>query len=211
MESSVEVLHHSSMVSSGHGDLPTSPMEGDAPKLLLDTTQSDTTDSATHPPDELSPVHELSPCGSLTNKTLNSMIETVYEKSIFDRVHRETESTEDSRERASTLHSGGSFQSAISGTPQTLYGSAIDDRPHHNGDVSQPLPAEGDVIQAGSIRYWYNDFSIIDHRLKLHFTMTLFEEEDEEFALILRVSNTHTVFAVISTPATRWRHHTQGE
>lgn len=38
-----------------------------------------------------------------------------------------------------------------------------------------------------NIQYSYTDFSSIDHRIKLHIILNIFEQENEELILLLRV------------------------
>lgn len=40
-----------------------------------------------------------------------------------------------------------------------------------------------------SVQYSYTDFSSIDHRIKLHIILNVFEHENEELVLLLRVRN----------------------
>lgn len=37
------------------------------------------------------------------------------------------------------------------------------------------------------VQYSYTDFSNVDHRIKLHIILNIFEHENEELALLLRV------------------------
>jgi hypothetical protein len=42
------------------------------------------------------------------------------------------------------------------------------------------------------VKYSYTDFSVVDHRVKLHLYLHVFQQEQEELLLLLRVS----IFAV---------------
>lgn len=176
---------HGSMVSSDHGDLPTSAVADQPGQHPDNTAISLSSNSAT----------ELSPCGSLTNKTLNSMIESVYEKSMFEcQTVKDFECIEDNSivgVQDGTNTTSVSFYSANSTTPHTVYGSLDESSQHINTPSAEPVKqatekTSGDVLEVGNIRYWCDDFSQIDHKLKLYLTMTLFDE-DEDFSLALRV------------------------
>lgn len=40
-----------------------------------------------------------------------------------------------------------------------------------------------------NVQYSYTDFSSVDHRLKLHIILNVFEHENEELVLLLKVSD----------------------
>jgi hypothetical protein len=42
------------------------------------------------------------------------------------------------------------------------------------------------------VKYSYTDFSVVDHRVKLHLYLHVFQQEEEELLFLLRVS----IFAV---------------
>ena len=157
-----------------------------------------------------------SPAESLTSKTLTSMVNSVYEKSIFDSktsfqrdgLGTDANNTVDS---VTVINSLGvsSFQSASSMTPP-----ATRTNPFTYTDTDELTPvvakrnlfpsngsAEGTPLcspvtsgggglteDPSKARYWYDDFTQVDHRLKLYFTMSLFSHNEEEFSLIIRVS-----------------------
>lgn len=43
-------------------------------------------------------------------------------------------------------------------------------------------------LMGSNIQYSYTDFSSIDHRIKLHIILNIFEHENEELILLLRVT-----------------------
>lgn len=47
---------------------------------------------------------------------------------------------------------------------------------------------EGSEFVGSDIRYSYKDFRSVDHRIKLHIILNVFEHENEDLALFLRVS-----------------------
>ena len=126
------------------------------------------------------PSYEGTPYGSLTSSTLSSMVDSIYEKS---RLHQDTEDSNSTRcsnkDRSSTFNSTTTqYQSGEEeyGTPR---------------DRTTPIPTSGNVLvrrEVNAIQYWYDDFSKVDHNLRLYLDMSLFELDAEEFKLILRVS-----------------------
>lgn len=48
---------------------------------------------------------------------------------------------------------------------------------------------EASSFFGSSVQYSYTDFSSIDHRIKLHIILNVFEYENEELVLLLRVLN----------------------
>lgn len=164
---------------------------------------------------------DLSPSGSLTNKTLSSMVSTVYEKSISDVNNMandgralEENSCDDTIDGVTVVSLGNessSFKSAAS-TPRVKegYNPFYDDNqngdylpndaPESTGDsnntpvsasfLDNHFPVSNHVQEAedpGKIRFFSRNFHQVDHRLKLHLMMSVFTQEDEELALILRV------------------------
>ena len=47
---------------------------------------------------------------------------------------------------------------------------------------------ESSEFVGSSIQYSYTDFNNIDHRIKLHIILNIFEHENEDIAFLLRVS-----------------------
>ena len=52
---------------------------------------------------------------------------------------------------------------------------------------SIPKSDEGSEFLGGDIIYSYTDFGSVDHRIKLHLILNVFEQENEELAMFLRV------------------------
>ena len=47
---------------------------------------------------------------------------------------------------------------------------------------------ESSEFMGSDVRYSYTDFNSVDHRIKLHIILNIFEQEKEELVLLLRVS-----------------------
>lgn len=118
--------------------------------------------------------HDPSPSGSLTDRAVNSMVTSMYEKSIYE-----------SDSSVCDVTSSDGEASGFTKQKQKRSG------PHRNGgraNSSHTMPVlNGDVFQ-----YCYDDYSQVDHRLKLHLVMKLLAA-DEEFQLLLRVSVCYVV------------------
>ena len=106
--------------------------------------------------------HDPSPSGSLTDKAVNSMVTSMYEKSLYE--------------------SDGSLCDATSSDGEAGGFSRHKPTVLHDATSRVAQASSGDVFQ-----YFYDDYSQVDHRLKLHLVMKLFAA-DEEFQLLLRVS-----------------------
>ena len=106
--------------------------------------------------------HDPSPSGSLTDKAVNSMVSSMYEKSLY----------ESDGSLCDTTSSDGEAGGFSKHKPSVL---------HDDATCRTTQAASGDVFQ-----YCYDDYSQVDHRLKLHLAMKLFAA-DEEFQLLLRV------------------------
>ena len=155
---------------------------------------------------------ELSPAGSLTNKTLSSMVSSVYEKSIFDAqsvgsLHNDSESgsTCDDTLDGVTVVSAGSYRNRESSArainnnnAPTIQSGKEFGRSASNGDLTPtpthevgPLlvnPGTGPTDDPGRMRFCFTDYSQIDHRLKLYLMMSVCNHNDEELLLVNRVS-----------------------
>ena len=108
--------------------------------------------------------HDPSPSGSLTDRAVNSMVSSMYEKSIF-------ESDGSACDTTSSDGDAGGRTRMKQKRPS----------PQHSGAPCHSPVANGDVFQ-----YCYDNYAQVDHRLKLHLVMKLFAA-DEEFQLLLRV------------------------
>ena len=155
---------------------------------------------------QLDSLPESSPCGSLTKSTLNSMVSSMYEKSLSATNSESTivvkpgSSVDILQPRAAsdqhfpTDESPGflrlspegaaavppsetsSFKSAGSSTFKSLESAK---------QLRRARRAE--TADRDRIEFDYSDFSQIDHRLRLHLDMEVFSV-DEEFCLVLRVN-----------------------
>jgi hypothetical protein len=47
------------------------------------------------------------------------------------------------------------------------------------------------VAGKDGVKYSYTDFSVVDHRVKLHLYLHVFQQEKEELVFLLRVSTCH--------------------
>lgn len=52
-------------------------------------------------------------------------------------------------------------------------------------------PEESSEFVGTNIQYSYTNFSTVDHRIKLHIILNVFEHENEDLAFLLRVSYSH--------------------
>lgn len=160
---------------------------------------------------------ELSPTGSLPTSAVSSMVSSVYENTILDREENNGENVqsiygsavEDDEQTRSYMRQNNSvlsFQSALSGSGDISAGSSslpqgdssgrgadggvrsVDNgRGGHVQMTPRGLsPGAGEGGPAG-LKYSYDDFKLVDHRLKLYMDMQLFESETEEFSLVLKV------------------------
>lgn len=57
------------------------------------------------------------------------------------------------------------------------------------GKLSSPVSETDAAFVGNAIQYSYTDYGSIDHRVKLHIILNVFEHEKEELVLLLRVSN----------------------
>ncbi|XP_024935876.1 serine/threonine-protein kinase 11-interacting protein isoform X2 [Cephus cinctus] len=70
---------------------------------------------------------------------------------------------------------------------------------------SPPKEEEEPEFLRNGVQYSYTDFSSVDHRVKLHIILNVFEHEYEDIVLVLRVSSLSclTVFILLENPQ-RW-------
>lgn len=52
---------------------------------------------------------------------------------------------------------------------------------------SSPKSEEGNEFLGSDMRYSYTIFSSVDHRIKLHLILNVFEQESEDLVMLLRV------------------------
>ena len=157
------------------------------------------------------PERELSPTGSISTRTVSSLVSSVYENTLSDTDQMDNEpsiygSAVDERFVPSSKPEAdsSSFQSLSSGSGdinlnQSAKTSATANVVESDRSVEPNLSSVSTVsgnsagLSSGTtnnsgIRFSYEDYKQVDHRLKLYIDMNLFTGETEEFSLVLKVS-----------------------
>ena len=141
-----------------------------------------------------SPQNSPSPCGSLTARAVNSMVDSMYENQSRNSTPLEGEFL--SPFKPTVEFTIGSVES----WPRSPFRSAVDftigsvgsSSPGHTSPAAvmevPPVEKAASKLEPEDtgIRFSCEDFSVIDHRLKLFLTMNVFNNT-EEFSLVLKV------------------------
>jgi hypothetical protein len=65
-------------------------------------------------------------------------------------------------------------------------GSKLSSRPSEK--ILESYDNRQTVIGSDRVKYSYTDFSVVDHRVKLHLYLHVFQQEQEDLLFLLRVS-----------------------
>ncbi|XP_011346025.1 serine/threonine-protein kinase 11-interacting protein isoform X2 [Ooceraea biroi] len=116
---------------------------------------------------------ESSSSGSLTDS-----ICTTYENKMTKSMNIDAKSHNSEDERETTLASATNLTSMLGGLLQSI---KIGSNKTLKGEEASNFVPSGSYVQ-----YSYTDFSSVDHRIKLHIILNVFEHENEELVLLLR-------------------------
>lgn len=210
--------------------IPTVPSSGFnvTTEETLRETQSFNEQTLVSGPDELNPFgneylnvsETVSPCGSLTEKTVHSMVDSMYENHSRDSGSRASSTggsmVDGSPFKPSILFTVGSQEQSHSpfvSSVDFIIGSVESNSLHSQNSsrnspvggaaaVSQPKKddEETGVVEEAGIKYFYEDYKVIDHRLKLHLMMNVLGDS-EEFSLVLKVRETVITTACQNDPS----------
>ncbi|XP_070535506.1 serine-rich adhesin for platelets-like [Ptychodera flava] len=150
---------------------------------------------------EMSPVYsEVNPSSAITPNMCASMVASIYERTLdskSDDLLKQNQGEKSSSQKENDDLKYITPLSSLSSTPVTTTsiisnifersGSFPDSLDSQKTNLSDSKSGRSRNNASSAIQYNYDDFTVVDHRLKLHIMMTFFKLEDEDFECLLKV------------------------